>query len=74
MVVDELLLPVALGQEREELDDIRVIVIELVARTVEAKHKRPVLPPLFCTWRDDWALVFGVEANRLRRMWRGGPC
>ncbi len=61
LVVAQLLVFVTLLEHREELDDVRVVVIELVARPIEAHNERAM--PRWRRRGDDGAQVGGVQTG-----------
>jgi len=63
LIIAELLLAIALLQQREELNDVRIVVIKLVAGAIETKDQRALFPALLCAGRDHWALVIGIKTK-----------
>lgn len=61
LIVTQLLVFVALLEHREKLDDIRIVVVELVTRPIEAEHERAVAN--WCRRGNDRAQVRGVQAG-----------
>ena len=70
LVVDHLLCPILLREERHELDDVGVVRVELIPRPVKAHDERSVIMLGGDNgWRSKWVWLLLPDSVSFRLSW-----
>ena len=70
LVVDHLLVPILLREERHEMNDVGVVGVELIFRTIKAQDERSRTRwiILLLGWDNRWHFFWGVGGVRMSWM------